>query len=117
KHPEIFRRIIAEGHSVGNHTFNHLKGIETETSDYVGNVEKAERQMTDDGGRMTEDGGRKIGSSKIVNRKSLFRPPYGKITSRQAKILQQKGFKIVMWDIISYDYDATVSEEKCLQNV
>src|SRR5690606_23763141 len=117
KHPEIFRRIIAEGHSVGNHTFNHLKGTETETSEYVENVEKAQKQMTDDGRRMTDDGGRKIDDSKIENRKSLFRPPYGKITSRQAKILQQKGFKIVMWDIISYDYDATVSEEKCLQNV
>ena len=80
--------------------------------------------MKEDGRRVTEDGNRKAESSaienrqsKIVNRKSLFRPPYGKITLKQAKLLQQKGFKIVMWDIISYDYDATVSEEKCLQNV
>jgi hypothetical protein len=47
----------------------------------------------------------------------LFRPPYGKITSGQAKTLQKKGFKIVMWDIISYDYDANTSPENCLQNV
>lgn len=124
KHPEIFRRIIAEGHSVGNHTFNHLKGTKTETSEYIENVEKAERQMTEDGRRETEDGTRKVESSAIGNQQStinnqqfLFRPPYGKITSRQAKLLQKKGFKIVMWDIISYDYDATVSEEKCLRNV
>ncbi|SRX72257.1 polysaccharide deacetylase family protein [Aequorivita antarctica] len=95
KHPEIYRRILSEGHSVGNHTFNHLKGTKTETSPYIKNVLLAE---------------------EIINSK-LFRPPYGKITSKQSKILQKKGFKIVMWDIISYDYDATVSEEECLQNV
>lgn len=124
KHPEIFRRILSEGHSVGNHTFNHLKGTKTETSEYVENVEKAERQMMEVGRRLPEDGCRKIEDLtinnqqlKIENRKSLFRPPYGKITSKQAKILQQKGFKIVMWDVLSYDFDATVSEEKCLQNV
>lgn len=129
KHPEIFRRIISEGHSVGNHTFNHLNGWKTETSEYVGNVEKAGRQMMDDGRLKTEDGrsvteGLEIKNplpiaigTKIVNQQSLFRPPYGKITSKQAKIIQKKGFKIVMWDIISYDYDATISKEKCLQNV
>ena len=110
KHPEIFRRIIDEGHSVGNHTFNHLKGTKTETSKYIENVEKAEREMTSN---------LKINNqqSKISNQKSLFRPPYGKITSQQAKILQQKGFKIVMWDVISYDFDTSISEEKCLHNV
>lgn len=122
KHPDIFRRIISEGHAVGNHTFNHLNGWKTKTSEYVANVEKVERQMEDAGGRMTEDS-RLLNSeiinrqASIVNHKSLFRPPYGKITSKQAEILQKKGFHIVMWDILSYDYDATVSEEKCLQNV
>ena len=95
KHPEIFERILFEGHSVGNHTFNHLKGSKTETSKYIENTLLAE---------------------KLIHSK-LFRPPYGKITSKQAKILQIKGFKIVMWDVISYDYDSTVSEEKCLENV
>lgn len=95
KHPEIFERILSEGHSVGNHTFNHLKGSKTQTSKYIENTLLAE---------------------KLIHSK-LFRPPYGKITSKQAKILQIKGFKIVMWDVISYDYDSTVSEEKCLQNV
>ena len=95
KHPEIFERILSGGHSVGNHTFNHLKGSKTETSKYIENTLLAE---------------------KLIHSK-LFRPPYGKITSKQAKILQIKGFKIVMWDVISYDYDSTVSEEKCLENV
>ncbi|OAD91798.1 polysaccharide deacetylase [Aequorivita soesokkakensis] len=95
KHPEIFERILSEGHSVGNHTFNHLKGINTETSKYIENTLLAE---------------------KLIDSK-LFRPPYGKITSKQAKTLQNKGFKIVMWDVLSYDYDGSVSEEKCLKNV
>ncbi|MDP2687357.1 MAG: polysaccharide deacetylase family protein [Aequorivita sp.] len=121
KHPEIFRRILAEGHSVGNHTFNHLNGWQTKASEYVENVEKAGRQMMEDGSQMTEEGSRMIDNSKIVNHQSLivnlFRPPYGKITSKQSNILQKKGFEIVMWDILSYDFDTTISEEKCLQNV
>ncbi len=95
KNPEVFQKIISEGHSVGNHTFNHLSGWKTDTLQYVTNVSKCEETF----------------NSK------LFRPPYGKITSKQAKILQQKGLKIVMWDVISYDYDAIITEEKCLQNV
>lgn len=129
KHPDIFRRILSEGHSVGNHTFNHLKGWKTKTLEYIENVEKAGRQMQDAGRPMTGDGGLMTGDPRtakteivnckpsILNHKPLFRPPYGKITSKQAEILQEKGFKIVMWDIISYDYDTDVSEEKCLQNV
>ncbi|WP_410006352.1 polysaccharide deacetylase family protein [Aequorivita nionensis] len=104
KHPEIFQRILSEGHSVGNHTFNHLNGWKTATSEYIENIEKAKKQMHNS-------------EFKIQNSRLLFRPPYGKITSKQAKTLQKKGFKIVMWDIISYDYDTNVSEEKCLQNV
>ncbi len=104
KHPEIFQRILSEGHSVGNHTFNHLNGWKTSTSEYIENIEKAKRQMHNS-------------EFKIQNSKLLFRPPYGKITSKQAKTLQKKGFKIVMWDIISYDFDTNISEEECLQNV
>ena len=154
KNPAIFNKIINEGHSVGNHTFNHVNGWKTETSKYIENVEKTEkqiwgdgswkledgRQVTDDRSWMTDDRSWMTGDgrswmtddrswmtgdvdinslpvSTIKNRKSLFRPPYGKITSKQAKILQKNGFKIVMWDIISYDFDASLSEEKCLQNV
>lgn len=105
KHPEVFQRIISEGHSVGNHTFNHLNGWKTGAVEYVENVEKAGREMISNS------------EFRILNSEFLFRPPYGKITFKQAKVLKEKGFKIVMWDIISYDYDARVSEEECLQNV
>ena len=113
KHPEIFRRIIAEGHSVGNHTFNHLNGWQTEISEYVENVLTCEETFSYVLDTPPFEGGR----GDVSNSELLFRPPYGKITSKQAKILQQKGFKIVMWDTLSYDYDAIISSEKCLQNV
>jgi len=113
KNPEIFRRIIAEGHSVGNHTFNHLNGWKTETSAYVENVLKCEDIISTIQKNSPFEGGR----GDVSNSELLFRPPYGKATSKQAKILQKKGFKIVMWDIISYDYETTISEEKCLQNI
>lgn len=103
KHPEIFRRIIANGHSVGNHTFNHLNGWKTKTSAYVENVLKCEDILNSE--------------CRIQNSELLFRPPYGKMTSKQGSILQKKGFKIVMWNVLSYDYAADISAEKCLQNV
>lgn len=108
KHPEIIKRIIAEGHSVGNHTFNHLKGTATETAKYVENVLKCEELINS---KSSSDG------HQNQNSKLLFRPPYGKITSKQAKLLQRRGYKIVMWEIISYDFDMTISEEQCLKNV
>lgn len=116
KHPEVYKKIISEGHSVGNHTFNHLKGWKTDTLEYVANVEKAEAQMMRHESRIREDN-LKNSSFSNNNKQSLFRPPYGRITSEQAKTLQKKGFKIVMWDIVSYDYDTRVSEDECLQNV
>mgnify|MGYP006167610439 FL=1 len=101
KYPEIFQKVLAENHSIGNHTFNHLKGWKTPTEDYIENA--------------------KLCQSEIENQKSeirnLFRPPYGKIKSSQAKILRKMGYKIIMWDVISFDFDQTISKEKCLENV
>jgi peptidoglycan/xylan/chitin deacetylase (PgdA/CDA1 family) len=102
KHPEIFEKVIAKGHSIGNHTFNHLNGWKTTTEDYLENSFLCEEQIL---------------QSKIYNLKSkIFRPPYGKIKASQAKKLRQQGSKIVMWDVLSADYDAAISKEKCLEN-
>ncbi len=101
ENPEIAKRITAEGHVIGNHTYNHLCGWETKNSDYDENVAECEKII----GETT--------STKPV----LFRPPYGKIKAAQAKNILQKGYKIVMWDVLSADFDTNISEEKCLQNV
>ncbi len=100
KYPEIFQKTIAEGHAIGNHTFNHLNGWKTGTEEYIENAMR----------------GKAIIEEHIVAA-PLFRPPYGKIKNSQAKILKQLGYSIIMWDVISVDYDATVSKEDCLDNV
>ena len=101
KNPEIFKKIIQENHALGNHTFNHLKGWETPTDEYIENT--------------------KFCQSQILNLKSqipnLFRPPYGKIKPSQSMILRKLGYKIIMWDVLSYDFNQTISPEKCLENV
>lgn len=101
KYPEIFKNVIQEGHSIGNHTFHHLNGWKTKTNEYVENIKLCDTQ---------------IRNSKLETR-NLFRPPYGKIKPSQSKELRKLGYKIIMWDIISYDFDATISKEKCLENV
>ena len=93
----VFKRILAEGHAVGNHTFDHLDGWKNQNAMYVSNVLKA---------------GEIIGSG-------LFRPPYGRITTKQRKALTQSAnpFKIIMWSVLSGDFDLTVSPEQCCKNV
>ncbi|AUC74303.1 polysaccharide deacetylase family protein [Olleya sp. Bg11-27] len=98
KFPDIFNAVVEAGHVVGNHTFNHLLGWRTNTEQYVANAEKAQDVI----------------ASKS---KKLFRPPFGKIKGSQAKILLKRGYKIVMWSVLSYDWEVKVSQEKCLKNV
>lgn len=102
RHPEIFKAIITSGHRVGNHTQNHLKGWNTGLIDYLENVALAQQVMLENGSRSVS---------------TLFRPPYGKMTSQQAKKLLEQNYAIVMWSLLSYDYDADLSQEKCLRNV
>jgi peptidoglycan/xylan/chitin deacetylase (PgdA/CDA1 family) len=101
KYPEIFDSILTNGHTIGNHTFNHHDGWKTKTSDYIENVllckEVIRKQTTDN--------------------TQLFRPPYGKIRKSQANLLRKNGYKIIMWDVLSADFDASISPEKCLHNV
>lgn len=101
KHPEIFKKLINEGHSVGNHTQNHAEGWETENNTYFEEAEKCNE-----------------GISKLTTIDSkLFRPPYGKIKPSQSSYLRKIGYKIIMWDVLSADFDTTISKEKCLKNV
>ena len=100
KYPEIFKKVISEGHSIGNHTFNHLNGWQTSTNDYIENVKNCF-----------------IHQQPSTNNHQLFRPPYGKIKPSQSIKLRKQGYKIIMWDVLSEDFDATISKEKCLENV
>jgi len=110
KHPTVFRRIIAEGHAIGNHTYNHLNGWKTNTKDYIENVRKAEALIEEE--LQVESR-----QSETQDRKLLFRPPYGKLTTKQSQMLQKKGCKIIMWDLLSGDFDNSISQEKCFRNI
>jgi peptidoglycan-N-acetylglucosamine deacetylase len=97
KHPDVFKQVKAAGHAIGNHTYNHLKGWKTEDQTYLENFEKAD---------------------KLVE-SNLFRPPYGRIKRSQVKLLQaaKPRLKIIMWSVLSGDFDINLTPEKCLRNV
>lgn len=99
KHPYVYQKILDEGHATGNHTYNHLNGWKTDDKKYIDNIAAA---------------------AQLV-KSNLFRPPYGKIKIRQSKkigdVLQTKNPKIIMWDVLSADFDSSFSPEQCLNNV
>ncbi|WP_406824005.1 polysaccharide deacetylase family protein [Pedobacter sp. KACC 23697] len=117
KHPEVFERVKTDGHAIGNHTFNHLKGWTTDDETYLENMLKCQE----------------------LTQSNLFRPPYGRIKKSQVRSLKSlvwtldsysklqtpnsklknsnSQLKIVMWDVLSGDFDINLSPEKCYRNV
>lgn len=103
KYPEIFKQVIAEGHRIGNHTYNHLQGWKTSNKKYLENISACEKAMQ---------------QSEYNNTQTkLFRPPYGKIGPIQDVKLRKLGYKIIMWDVLSADFDFRITPEECLKNV
>lgn len=100
KYPKIFEQILAAGHSVGNHTFNHLNNWQTGTRAYLENIGATKQMMA--------------GYGASAN---LFRPPHGKLKPGTAGKLFDKGYRIVMWDVLSGDFDKNISREQCLSNI
>ena len=98
KHPAIFKQILASGHSVGNHTMHHLNGWQTKLSQYLADIETCDAQLAQHG---------------VCTR--LFRPPYGKCTSKQAKLLLQQQRKLIMWDVLTKDYKTQCQAEQCFK--
>jgi peptidoglycan/xylan/chitin deacetylase (PgdA/CDA1 family) len=106
KYPEVFKKIIEKGHKVGNHTFNHLNGWKNDTSFYLDNVAKSDAVMLE---HISADKGAYFSTTN----KKLFRPPYGKIKKSQIRALADQ-YEIVMWDVLTGDFDKSLSPEKCL---
>lgn len=117
KHPHLFQRILEEGHCIGNHTFNHLNGWKTSTSEYIENTRKAEEIMTHSGNQAQNNKPETTKPELPSPNYPLFRPPYGRIKNAQARQLKDLGYKIVMWDVISGDYNRDFFAEQCLQNI
>ena len=103
KYPEIFKQVVAEGHRIGNHTYNHLQGWKTSNKKYLENISECEKTMQQSEYNSTQT--------------NLFRPPYGKIGTVQAAKLRKLGYKIIMWDVLSADFDVRITPEECLKNV
>jgi peptidoglycan/xylan/chitin deacetylase (PgdA/CDA1 family) len=101
KNPELYQRILNENHVAGNHTFNHLNGWNTETEEYIKNIRQCDEVL-------------RQGTS--MSNTPLFRPPYGKLKRSQSRQLR-KHYSVVMWDVLSGDYDPATTPEKCLENV
>ncbi len=94
RHQDVFQKVLAAGHSIGNHTFNHLSGWASDNIPYFHNVRRCARLMDS----------------------NLFRPPYGRLKPKQTQFLQRH-YRIVMWDVLSGDFDARITQEQCLENV
>lgn len=101
-HPDIYKRILMEGHRIGNHSFNHLNGWKVKDEKYIEDVMNARKYIDSD----------------------IFRPPYGRITKFQNRLLtasssqnQKQLFKIIMWNVLSADFDLSLTPEKCASNV
>ncbi len=112
KYPDIFQQLVNQKHTIGNHTFNHLKGWDTEGDIYVDNFKKCENIIVERSSffdvRFSEY---EHLTSKIEKRK--FRPPFGRIKRNQAKEIS-RSHEIVMWDVLTGDYDQSLSKERVL---
>lgn len=100
-HSEVYAQVLAEGNTVGNHTYNHLNGWKVKDQQYIDDITEA---------------------ASLIDSK-LFRPPYGRITRFQAKVLtdktsnNQQRFHVVMWSVLAGDWDKNITGEKCYENV
>ena len=94
QNPEIYQRLVSAGHSIGNHCYNHEKGWTTKNEDYF----------------------KSVAQTNYLLQSPLFRPPFGRIKKSQIKELSQH-YKIIMWDVLSHDYDKRLSPQECTENV
>lgn len=99
KHPEIFAQILSANHSIGNHTFHHLNGKNTTQKLYFDDILSCKNALI---------------NNNYISDNQLFRPPYGAIKKTQSIKLKQE-YKIIFWDVLTYDFDKNLSPEKCLE--
>lgn len=93
KYPEVFAQVVKAGHSIGNHTYNHIKGWKVTTAEYIANVQKFPKET------------------------KLFRPPYGRTWVWQRKAVKDLGYEIYLWDVLTRDYNAKRTPEAMLRQI
>ena len=95
KHPEIYQRILDDGHAVGNHTFHHINAWKEDKKAYLSDIAACNHYV----------------------QSKLFRPPYGKLRFSQMRTIRDAGYKIIMWDLLTGDFDQSTDAETCFQRV
>lgn len=95
ENPDLYQRLVESRHSIGNHSYSHMNGWVNKNISYYKDILKA-KQLIDS---------------------KMYRPPYGRISMRQARVLLQNDFKVVMWDVVSGDFNQKITKDQCLQNV
>jgi len=101
RNPTIFHQVVQQGHSTGNHTYNHLKAWQVNAKDYLDNIEKCQHILENE-----NKGG-----------KRLFRPPYGQISPKLVKTLLKEGYELIMWDVLSKDYLPSLNIERAFSQI
>lgn len=93
-HPQHIKRILLEGHSLGNHTMHHLQGLKCDLRSYMNDIGEEEKLLET----------------------RLFRPPHGFMKLRQYLELRKR-YRIVMFDVVSLDYRNDLKWEDCVKIV
>ncbi|WP_224487663.1 polysaccharide deacetylase family protein [Robertkochia flava] len=104
-HPELFRTLLSKGHRIGNHTFNHLNASKSTPDIYMKEVEKTEERIALETG------------SPGKKETPLFRPPYGKINKKITGLLHAQGYRVIMWSLLSADFDPALNTAKSLSSL
>ncbi len=119
KYPHIYARVLSEGHRVGNHTFHHIKGTKTplrlsphkgESDYYLQDIEACQQIMNAACQNVITPFPKREGQGMGL----LFRPPYGKMTFRQKRAILERGYEIILWDVLTHDYNRSYSPDKML---
>lgn len=106
KHPEVFGQVLKAGHSIGNHTYNHMKGWKFSTAEYIANVQKWEEAVK-----------RNYPHGCLAPVLNLFRPPYGRTWLWQRRAVQKMGYTIYLWDVLTRDYNKSRTPEAMLAQI
>lgn len=101
RHPDVARQVLAAGHRLANHTHRHLRGWKTPLPEYLADVAHCQREL-----EAVQPGTRR-----------LIRPPYGEASREQIKALRTDGYEVVMWSVLTYDFDAQLAPDVCLEQV
>ncbi|WP_246601896.1 polysaccharide deacetylase family protein [Hymenobacter profundi] len=102
RHPDVARQVLAGGHRLGNHTYHHLNGWKTPTEEYLANVARCQQTLDS------------LAPPVVAEGRPLLRPPYGRITRPLAHTLAAT-HQLIMWDVLTYDFDVTYAPEQCLR--